>query len=255
MIIFVLNFVVLYLLPYGFMVNKTFFELPKAVQLGASLVSLFVFLTPVLVSFVFYYLLLKAKTTNQSEEYNSSSGVHDFSRGNNHPNDNESKGHSISVEEHTVNPRAGNLPYPLNSLLNVDDDSEESVPANDPNHHSRLSKQTQLGTGSNKRGGHARGNEVINAELMPISNKELEAALRSMKSNFILFLIFFVNILIFYLPESEGKILAGIALEIILKFALPTVTTIANFTPVKDMVKFYFQSLICRSSIYDLEEE
>ena len=84
---------------------------------------------------------------------------------------------------------------------------------------------------------------------------EIEAALRSMKTNFILLLIFFLNILLmFFLPQNKSAAIVGISLEIVMKFALPTITAISNFGPVKDMIKLYLQSMNSNPSIYDVTQ-
>ena len=76
------------------------------------------------------------------------------------------------------------------------------------------------------------------------SSAEIEALLRSMKTNLMMLLLFFANTFIHFIPSLHGKIAAAIIFEVVLKLLLPTVTIISNFGPVKDIVKLYLENLM-----------
>ena len=67
--------------------------------------------------------------------------------------------------------------------------------------------------------------------------------MRSMKTNLMMLILFFINTLILFIPSAHGKIIIAIVFEAILKLLLPAVTTISNFGPVKDVVKLSWEEL------------
>jgi hypothetical protein len=72
---------------------------------------------------------------------------------------------------------------------------------------------------------------------------EIEAALRSMKTNLLMLLLFFLNCFLLLIPSDTWRMLSSLIVESLLKFVLPTVTTISNFGPVKEVVALYLQRM------------
>jgi hypothetical protein len=74
-------------------------------------------------------------------------------------------------------------------------------------------------------------------------NAEIEATLRSMKTNFLMLLLFLLIIFIGFIPSPHWKMFVGCFVQSLIKFFLPIVTTISNFGPVKKVVKAYLENL------------
>ena len=97
--------------------------------------------------------------------------------------------------------------------------------------------------GFNNRGRRAKIQGLIKPKRKQ-SSAEIEALLRSMKTNLMMLLLFFANTFIHFIPSLHGKIAAAIIFEAVLKLLLPTVTIISNFGPVKDIVKLYLENMM-----------
>jgi hypothetical protein len=87
-------------------------------------------------------------------------------------------------------------------------------------------------------------------------NAEMEAALRSMKTNLLMLLLFMMTGFIFLIPPLEWKMFAAIMFQSFLKLLLPIVTTISNFGPVKEVARIYFENFKERwTSPAELEQQ
>ena len=131
------------------------------------------------------------------------------------------------------------LPYPLNAI------NEEEI-AVQPNIRNSV-----------RQSNHLPSNDAIqmlqrdpeNSLNQKKKNAEIESALRSLKTNLIMLLLFFALCVIIFFPTDEMKHFVWLSYASILKFLLPTVTTISNFGPIREVVKLYLQNLMSRRDV------
>jgi len=129
------------------------------------------------------------------------------------------------------------LPYPLNSLPE-DVESSNHLPSD----KKMTAKSLIILTNRSSRSLKAKMKGMVKPKAEQ-SSAEIEAALRSMKTNLMMLLLFFANTLILFIPSVHGKIVVAIVFEAVLKLLLPTVTTISNFGPIRDVVRLYWENL------------
>ncbi len=87
-------------------------------------------------------------------------------------------------------------------------------------------------------------------------NAEIEVALRSMKTNLLMLLLFMMTGFIFLIPPLERKMFTAIMFQSFLKLLLPTVMTISNFGPVKEVARIYLDNFKGRwTSPAELEQQ
>ena len=128
------------------------------------------------------------------------------------------------------------LPHPLNAI------NEEEIVVQPNNRNSAMQNDDQPCIEML----HSDTENSLNQEK---ESAEIESALRSMKTNLMMLVLFFANCLILFLPTVELKLFLGPFYASLLKFLLPTVTTISNFGPIKKVVKLYLQNLMPRRDV------
>ena len=236
LIFLTLPYIIIYHLPYGFITEKSFTQMPTHIILIGNASNFIIFSIPIITSVVIYKVLTREVKKRISSEQNMS--VHVIAspingNGSQYMKDSKVSEISYSVED---------LPYPLNILPG---ETQNAMTRNDSDQHERGSSSKQvkrfrvLPTEDEML-------EVCNAENLKRKTKknaEIESALRSLKTNLLMLLMFIINCFILFLPSPHWKLFIGITFESILKFMLPTVTTVANFGPIKDVVKMYLQTL------------
>ena len=231
-----LTYVILYFLPYGFITEKSFTQMPVHIIIAGNASNFIVFSIPIVVSVVVYLVLTKEvqrrRQLEQEEHQEVSVQVISFP---------PEKFRDVSLDDSSeleLSCSVQDLPYPLNM---VPEDPEASQAHGDEKKVKKPRVVLSARTRSN-RGLKAKIEGLIEPKAKQ-SSAEIEAALRSMKTNLMMLLMFFVNTFILFIPSVHGKIVAAIVFEAILKLLLPTVTTVSNFGPVKDVVKLYLENL------------
>jgi len=218
------------------MTEKSFTQMPTHIIVVGNISNFTVFSTPIIISVVVYVILTKDVQQRKQEQ-----GPENFSIQTVHSagTRNENRESSISNTS-DVAYFVEDLPYPLNAF-------EESIEA-----HGNTSEVTEnhividnvVSTSGQK------GNKSLKDQLKNlISSKpdqpsaKIDAALRSLKTNLLMMLLFFMNTLILIIPSPHWKMFVAIVFESILKLLLPTITTISNFGPVREVVMIYIENL------------
>ena len=174
-----------------------------------------VFCIPIIISIVLY-IVLKNKVEKRQESHRKSSNLSIISSS------------SYSLQD---------LPYPLNAPCNKDTAAGSKNISGQPELRGQPSGCIPAdGNASNE-------NDLEDSTVEKNTCVEIEAALKSMKTNLVMLLFFSVHCFIFLISWAECRILLRLSLESILKFLLPTVTMVANFGPVKDVAKIYINNL------------
>ena len=223
-ILFYLPYVILYFLPYGFLTEKTFVEMPIHIIIMVNTANFAVFCIPIIISIVLYIVLKKEVEKGQKSQRKSSNIVHNLQ----HNNLSIICSSSYSLQD---------LPYPLNAPCNKDTAAGSKNISGQPELRGQPSGCIPAdGNASNE-------NDLEDSTVEKNTCVEIEAALKSMKTNLVMLLFFSVHCFIFLISWAECRILLRLSLESILKFLLPTVTMVANFGPVKDVAKIYINNL------------
>ncbi len=151
-----------------------------------------------------------------------------------------SPGQSFSSDSSDGSFFVEDLPYPLNTVRESDESHHKSSKHNIS--HTTINNTPSLPTRKvSKNLSVAMRN--ISSPKSDQSSPEIDAALRSMKTNLLMLLLFFINTLILFIPHPHWRLFVAGNFESLLKFLLPTVTTISNFGPVKEVVKIYMNNL------------
>ena len=226
MILFCLPLAILYFLPYGFITEKPFLQMPINIIIIVNAANFAVFCIPIIISIVLY-IVLKNKVEKRQESHRKSSNlsiVHKLQ----HNNLSIIASSSYSLQD---------LPYPLNAPCNKDTAAGSKNISGQPELRGQPSGCIPAdGNASNE-------NDLEDSTVEKNTCVEIEAALKSMKTNLVMLLFFSVHCFIFLISWAECRILLRLSLESILKFLLPTVTMVANFGPVKDVAKIYINNL------------
>lgn len=151
--------------------------------------------------------------------------------------------HGNSFENPVLHYILEDLPYPLNAI-----NDEEIVvwPIRNsarPNDDHRTTTNPAKLTNTLPNVIDTCRSDLENSFQAKKNSAEIESALRSMKTNLAMLILFFGTCLIFALPTVQMKLIIGISYQSILKFVLPTVTMISNFGPIRDVVILYLQNL------------
>jgi hypothetical protein len=233
LLMFLMPYVFFYFLPYGFMVNKSFTQMPKHIQLIGGISNTITFSIPIAISLAMYIkLTLSAK--NQD---------HDMPGEEDQQPDITSSSLKVTPwRKNKVSPqKPPNVIIPtLNTVNETSSESSgihiiETVSMRIQNNMSGIEPSThpdQDLVDPEEAGRYPRRPSI-----------EIEASLRSMKANLLMLLLFFLHCFLLLIPSDTWRMFAGIIFESSLKFLLPTVTTISNFGPVKELVVIYLQRM------------
>ncbi len=142
-------------------------------------------------------------------------------------NSEASESNSVHCGGYTVE----DLPYPLNAIQENINHSQHSV-----------EQFGNPGTSSNLPPFHAMPETLLSSNGAE-PNAEIDATLRSMKTNFLMLLLFLLSTFLFFIPIVYWKMFVACFVQSLIKLFLPTITTISNFGPVKKVVKLYLENL------------
>lgn len=235
MILLSTPYIILYFLPYGFITEKSFIQMPIHIIFASNCFNFTIFCIPIGISLVIYIVLTKKVEVRLKNQRKSStpSAVHNTERNN------------LSIFSSTSY-SLNDLPYPLNALCDKD------TPMCSKNITGKLELRGQVKTNIktsdfNVANGDANiENDFKSSSAEKQACAEIEAALRSMNSNLTMLLLFIINGFILLMPSEQWRLLTTLSFQSILKFVLPTITMVANFGPVKDVFKLYFNNLKLR---------
>ena len=226
MILLSLPYIILYFLPYGFITERSFTQMPKHLIIAASCFNFVIFIIPIIISIVMYIVLTK-KVKQRMENHRKSCNISVVLKSL-HNNPSASSSTTYNLQD---------LPYPLNTLS-----INENVAVDRETRGQGKTRKTESGSIATA----ADANIEDTLEIAAIEKQtcaEIEAALRSMKTNLIMFLFFFVNTFILFIPSEQWRLLIALSFQAVVKFLLPTITMITNFGPVKDVFKMYVNNL------------
>jgi len=233
LILLSLPYIILYFLPYGFGRDKSFAQMPLHIIIIGHISNLTVFSFPVIVSVVVYVKLTREGQRRKLERQQDVFSVQTLPA---HPRADTSESNSLDSGGYTVD----DLPYPLNVVQESSNRGQSSdqqlgnletlnnlppIPAIPKSKSTAGKTGAQISSNSGE------------------SNAEIEATLRSMKTNFLMLLLFLLIIFIGFIPSPHWKMFVGCFVQSLIKFFLPIVTTISNFGPVKKVVKAYLENL------------
>ncbi len=210
--------------------------MPTHIIVIGNISNFTIFSTPIIISVVVYVILtreVQCRKEEQVPEIFSIQTVHSAGTRN------ENRESSISNTS-DVDYFVEDLLYPLNTVEgNVE---SQGHPSNVTENHITIDNFLTTSTQNvNKSLKNKLKNLISSKPDQP--SAETDAALRSMKTNLLMMLLFFINTLILLIPYPRWKIFVAIFFESLLKLLLPTVTTISNFGPVREVVMIYIEIL------------
>jgi hypothetical protein len=229
-------YIVLYFLPYGFLVNRSFTQMPGHILAIAAISNTSIYSLPIIASVVMYIkLTLSVKQLNLSlpevEDHMAdlSSKSDDLRHKHWHRNVVAPKSQqSLDVATPNAINEASSEGSDVDDIKVIGEPTVNNVSSTVPSNVSAVC--------------HEEPNDAGSVPRRP--SMEIEAALRSMKTNLLMLLLFFLNCLLLLIPSDTWRMFAAIIFQSALKFLLPTVTTISNFGPVKEVVAIYLQRML-----------
>jgi hypothetical protein len=226
-------FIILYFLPYGFMVNKSFTQMPGHIKVMGGILYTFIFSTPVIISVVMYIKLTLAVKMQDIVP-----GIKDK------PPETSSNLSNLKITSWHKNIVTPNNPRNV-AVLTLNTINENSSESSDIHILDTVNVRTKNNTSSIQPTTHPHPDRCPDGPEDQRSSLEIEAALRSMKTNLLMLLLFFFHCFLLLIPSDRWRMLGVLIVESLLKFLLPTVTTISNFGPVKEPVALYLQQTFC----------
>jgi hypothetical protein len=231
-----LPYVVLYFLPYGFIKEKSFTQMPTHIIVIGNVCNFIVFSIPIVISIIMYIILTKEVQRRKSEQEPQIFLIQ--ANTSNHPK--RSSRQSSTNDSSDVGHFVEDLPYPLNTIQESDESEHKS--SKQKTNQTIINNPSALPTRKESKSLSVHIKNMVSSKNNQ-SCAEIEAALRSMKTNLLMLLLFFINTLILFLPHPHWKVFVAGLFESLLKFLLPTITTVSNFGPVKEVVKIYMNNL------------
>ena len=160
--------------------------MPKHLIIAASCFNFVIFIIPIIISIVMYIVLTK-KVKQRMENHRKSCNISVVLKSL-HNNPSASSSTTYNLQD---------LPYPLNTLS-----INENVAVDRETRGQGKTRKTESGSIATA----ADANIEDTLEIAAIEKQtcaEIEAALRSMKTNLIMFLFFFVNTFILFIPSEQ----------------------------------------------------
>jgi hypothetical protein len=231
-------YVILYFLPYGFMVTKSFTQMPGHIQLVVGISNTIIFSTPIIISLTMYIILTNAVKKRDHAAADEEDQAPDIS----------SNSSNLKITPWRKNTVAPNKPQDvaiptLNTINETSSQSSgihiiETVTIQTKSNIKNIQSSTHPDTCPDD------PEEVGRYPHRP--SMEIEAALRSMKTNLLMLLLFFLNFFLLLIPYDTWRVFWDLIVQSLLKFVLPTFTTISNFGPVREVVAIYLQRMFHR---------
>lgn len=198
--------------------------MPTHIIIAGNVSNFTVFCVPIIISIVVYIVLTKNVEKRQQNQRKTS--IHSVVHESQHNNLSISSDSSYSYQD---------LPFPLNAPDDNDTNAKNIPGRLKPGEPGKASAPVNIDA-NNETG--CEGSTVSKQ-----TNAEIEAGMRSMKTNLIMLLLFFVNCFILFIPSAEWRLLVGLSFQSFLKLLLPTFSMVANFGPIKDVAKMYVNNL------------
>ena len=264
------------MLPHGGFKNKSYFQMPKLIQILGSVIVVFFHSLPIVVSAVIYIaLLITVKKIKQEKEHQiqvekvisevskefSNSAKSNFKVKENTvmdqsieniessiQNSDEDCGkvitdqHQLSINSISCQ-NIQNMKSVQTRVICIDSDFLKKKDNSLNSSHSSTTHGTSRQNSSSFNLENAKSNTKSHGNTPKKKGKEeIEriAALRSMKTNLLMLLLFLIYGLFTFVPTMKWKMFLFILFESFLKCLMPIVTTLSNFGPVKRVAKIYF---------------
>jgi hypothetical protein len=210
--------------------------MPTHIIIIGNISNFTVFSTPIIISLVMYVILnreVQQRKQDQGPEILLIQAIHSTS------SRNENRASSISNTS-DVAYFVEDLPYPLNTVEgNVE---SQGHPSKVTENHIVIDNVVSTSEQNGKKSLKDQFKNLIGSKPDQPS-AETDAALRSMKTNLLMMFVFLMNTLIFLIPSPHWKIFVAFLFASLLKLLLPTITTISNFGPVREVVMIYIENL------------
>jgi hypothetical protein len=231
----VLPYIILYFLPYGYLVNKAFLQMPWHIQIIGHISNITIFITPTLISITVYLAMISRANKLKIPSELGAKG---------RPQDINTVSAGISIKQCKMNPMVSEQQHnATNPTLNVADETLSSSDTSDiaVAHveviHIGDTEPTTLPV-------RCPASPRTPSAVARSSSLELEAATRAMKTNLLILLLTCLNYSVLAIPSANWKTLVALVAGTVWKCLLPTITTVSNFGPVRELVAVYLQRLV-----------
>jgi hypothetical protein len=211
------------------MVKKRFVQMPRYIQIIGHISNMIIWNIPVIISIAVYFkIMMRGKnmeSVSASIDKNRSQNVNTISAG-------------IIIKRKRLNPVAQEAHNVAGLTLNVINEASSTSNTNDVEAANVEVIQIQ----DTEQNSHPDIPQSSSPQPR-ISSRELEASARAMKTNLLMLLLFFLNYSLLIIPSMNWTTFMATVFATILKFLIPTVTTISNFGPVRELMTVYLQSI------------
>jgi hypothetical protein len=212
------------------MANKGFHQMPRHIQIIGHVYNIIIWIIPVIISIAVYIKIIRRgknlAISSTSLDKNRSQHINTISAG-------------IIIQRQRLNPVAQEPQNVVGPRLNSINETSSTSNTN--------------------------AIEVANVEVLQIQDSEqntypsipqsfspqprfsshkLEASARAMKTNLLMLLLFCLNYSLLIIPSVNWTKFMAFIFATILKFLIPTVTTISNFGPVRELMMAYLHNII-----------